>query len=101
MDSQSKPTTLHVWVSAVYESGDVAGTLVTEEGEPLYGHMSSSKGWLMLDLTENFGRKFELIERFGEDFDVVYHESGQVPDWLRQANAKWAEENVTEKEREA
>lgn len=59
---------------------DISGMLLTADGDPIYQHVSSSRSWLELDLTRNFGRDKELAERFGE-FELVYVAGGEkIPD---------------------
>jgi hypothetical protein len=64
-------TTLYVVETGQWEGGDVSGMLITSEGEMLASHWSSSRSWLMSDLTSNFGRGTQLAERFGQ-FETVY-----------------------------
>jgi hypothetical protein len=52
-------------------AGDIAGTLITADGERLATHVSSTPAVLLADLTQNFGRGAELAARFGQ-FTVVY-----------------------------
>ena len=66
----TEKTTLYIIEQGRF-GGDVAGCLMTKDGEVIYSHMSSSRGWLESDLTSNFGRAAELKERFG-DFSVMY-----------------------------
>jgi hypothetical protein len=52
-------------------AGDIAGALITADGERLATHVSSTPAFLLADLTQNFGRGAELAARFGQ-FTVVY-----------------------------
>jgi hypothetical protein len=52
-------------------AGDIAGALITANGERLATHVSSTPSFLLADLTQNFGRGAELTKRFGQ-FTVVY-----------------------------
>lgn len=54
---------------------DVAGTLYVDhddEPESLWGHMSSTVGWLERDLLHNFGRDQKLAERFPQGYEVTW-----------------------------
>jgi hypothetical protein len=64
-------TTLYVIELGHPWAGDIAGALITADGERLFTHVSSSPAWLRRDLTESFGRDTKLTERFGT-YDVVY-----------------------------
>lgn len=52
-------------------AGDIAGALITAQGERLATHVSSTPSFLLADLTQNYGRGAELAARFG-NFTVVY-----------------------------
>lgn len=65
------PRTLYVVETGHPWAGDIAGVLMTWQGERLYTHVSSSAAHLRADLTERFGRDFKLKSRFG-DFTVEY-----------------------------
>lgn len=64
-------TKLYAVETGEFGPSDIAGVLITMEGEVVASHVSSSRDWLRDDLTKNFGRDKELAERFGE-FEVVY-----------------------------
>jgi hypothetical protein len=64
-------TVLYIVEGARWPGGDVAGSLMTVDGEVIHSHISSSPAWLRNDLTRNFGRAASLAERFGE-FTVVH-----------------------------
>lgn len=50
---------------------DVGGQLVDEKGEVLWGHVSSSTGWLRIDLTDNFtDRRNALEERYPGGYEI-------------------------------
>lgn len=52
-------------------AGDIAGVLLTADGERLGTHVSSTPSFLLADLTRNFGRGAELAARFGQ-FTTTY-----------------------------
>lgn len=51
---------------------DIAGSLCESEGKILYSHVSSSKDWLLQDLTVNFKRNEKLLEWYPEGFEIVW-----------------------------
>lgn len=65
------PRTLYVVEMGHPWAGDIAGCLMTWQGERLYTHVSSNAAHLRADLTERFGRGFKLEQRFGQ-FTVEY-----------------------------
>lgn len=66
-----RPKKLYIVETGHFGTSDVAGALITVDGEVLRSHVSSSADWLRTDLTKNFGQEAALAERFGE-FEVVY-----------------------------
>lgn len=50
---------------------DTMGSLLDEDGKPMWGHFSSSPTWLIRDLTEHFGRKHELAELYPEGWECT------------------------------
>ena len=51
---------------------DVVGELVHPDREQLWGHMSSSQGWLRRDLTDGFeDRREKLAAMFPDGYEVV------------------------------
>lgn len=51
----------------------------------LWGHMSSSEGWLKQDLTVNFGRLSQLEERFPQGYRVIHvGPDDSVPEEIQQ-----------------
>jgi hypothetical protein len=50
---------------------DVAGRVLSPEGEYLWGHYSSSREYLIGDLTSNFGRALELADRYPNGYVVM------------------------------
>lgn len=97
--ADSRPQ-LHIWVMGTIV-GDVTGMLMTREGEPLWSHISSNLTWLRIDLTIGFGdRGDKLRARYGDALErhlkeLVLHDYGQIPDWLREANVAWAATHPT------
>lgn len=77
-------TKLYIVETGKFGPEDVAGVLMTVEGEVVASHVSSDSGWLRSDLTKNFGRDKELAERFGE-FEVVHTKLGDdLPEEIAQ-----------------
>lgn len=63
--------------SHAFGPADFVGTLYEADGSVIYSHVSSSLDWLRRDLTESFGRKAALAERFPEGFILTWeNESG-------------------------
>jgi len=85
--------TVYVVIQGEWSTGDVAGALLTEGGEALWGHMSSSVGWLQRDLTNGFSdRRDELDRRYPGGYRVVVSEGwDKVPGPVQHAHKAWAE----------
>lgn len=83
-----KPT---VYVCVTGSNGhDVAGTLLLDSGEAPWGHMSSSREWLRLDLTENFGRREELERRYPDGYEVqVLDIEDEIPADVMARHQEW------------
>lgn len=67
----STTTTVYVVELGHPWAGDIAGALMTEHGDIMFNHVSSSPEHLRADLTERFGRAMKLTSRFGT-YTVVY-----------------------------
>ena len=77
------PVTLYVIELGHPWAGDVAGCLMTWQGERLFTHVSSTADHLRRDLTERFDRGFKLTQRFGA-YTVVYVAlTDPIPEELR------------------
>ena len=62
--------------------GDIAGELRTADGELLWGHLSSSVGWLKNDLTGPMAsRKYELERMYPDGYEVVWLGPGDDRPW--------------------
>lgn len=81
---------VYVVIQAEWPSGDVAGCLLHEAGDVTHSHMSSSRGWLVRDLTVNFGRHAELEARYPDGYEVVTVGDGDgLPLEVLDANVAW------------
>lgn len=87
--------TVYVVLAAEWKSGDVSGTLLLDTGEPMWGHLSSSRGWLWRDLTQSFNdRRRTLAERYPNGYKVLFVDvNDQLPQEVLDANKAWAEAN--------
>lgn len=83
--------TVYVIVGAKWQGGDVAGSLLLDTGEPMWGHMSSSEGWLWRDLTQSFNdRRQQLAQRYPDGYSVVWCISdNHIPAEVLEANKAW------------
>lgn len=54
-----------------YDNGDLAAELVDETGEALWGHVSSSEGWLIHDLTQRPDRMERLQDLYPDGYEVA------------------------------
>jgi hypothetical protein len=90
-DTGPAENTVYVWVSGVFGGSDLAGSLLTGEGEVLWGHVSSGIWWLKSDLTVSFTDRREALDaRYPDGYEVVvYGMDVPIPEWLRDANKAW------------
>jgi hypothetical protein len=87
--TDTAPVTLAVIVIGCFGSGrdaDLSGVLMAPTGEVLYQHTSSSEGWLVNDLSRNFGRTEKLGERYPQGWTVVVYNEQDPPDELMAAH---------------
>lgn len=85
-------------VQGVWKGGDHSGTLLRENGEAPWGHMSSNEYWLLNDLTTSFkDRADQLLEWYPEGYDVVWIKEAEIPAEVLSANKAWGESRDDEK----
>lgn len=65
--------TIRYWPNSSWKP-DIPGELVDENGTVLWGHVSSTKQFLKLDLTKYFGRRAQLAQRYPDGFCLVWSE---------------------------
>ncbi len=64
---------IYVWPTTVWESGDVAGIGVAEDGTQLSGHMSSNEAWFQHDMGITSNRKHDkYAEHYPDGYELVY-----------------------------
>lgn len=59
---------------------DTWGSLFDEADVEMWGHFSSSKTWLIHDLTSHFGRNHELAEKYPDGWEC-YLDGERVASW--------------------
>lgn len=67
---------------ASWKTGDISGSLLLDNGEVPWSHISSGEHWLLNDLTTSFRDRAErLLELYPDGYDVVWVDGdGQIPD---------------------
>jgi hypothetical protein len=84
---------VYVVLNTRWGAGDCSGSLLLSSGEGLWGHMSSSLGWLVRDLTIQFPDRREKLEAlYPEGYMIVVADrAGIIPDEIIEKNKIWGE----------
>ena len=81
---------LYAVIGPVRSDEDFHGYVMDEDGEVLYSHISSSRGWAKVDLAGGIRRLHDGPERFPDGYEFVFIASrDEAPQHTRDGLAAW------------
>lgn len=81
---------LYAVIGPVRSDEDFYGYVMDEDGEVLYSHISSSRGWAKVDLAGGVRRLLDLPERFPDGYELVFlAHRNEAPQRTQDGLAAW------------
>lgn len=81
---------LYAVIGPVRHDEDFYGYVMNEDGEVLYSHISSNRGWAKIDLAGGMPRRVDTHERFPDGYELVFLATrDEAPQHTRDGLAAW------------